>query len=311
MKAVVIDAYRSLDAIHIKEIPKPQPKSKEVLVRVMAASVNSGDERLRDLNFKGIPIPGWLIRPITKIVIGFRKPRKTLGITMSGVVESVGDQVSNFKVGDEVFVMTGSRLGAFAEYAVALADHCIAKKPANATFAQAAALPFGGTTAMYFLRKAGIENAKRVLICGATGAVGVAAVQIAKHFGVKVSAVCGTDGIELSKKLGASKVYDYATTELKDIDEKFDIVFDTVGHSPKRQCVSLMNEGAKYVSTIGTDTAKELSNDLEFLSKLYESGELIEVIDSTYVLKDARKAFERVASGRKKGSVILNIGSGQ
>lgn len=307
MKAVVIDAYKSLDAVHIKEVPLPEPKDNEILVRVIAASVNSGDERLRSLNFSGLPIPQWFIKPITKLVIGFKKPRKTLGITLAGVVDSVGADVTNFKAGDEIYAMTGRRMGAFAEYAVLSAEHCIAKKPTNASFEQAATLPFGGTTAMHFLRKAGIENAKKVLICGSTGAVGVAAVQIAKHYGATVSVMCGTEGVALSKELGASQMYDYTKTAIKDISEKFDIVFDTVGHTPKRDCAVVMNEGATYVSTLGTNTAKELTSDLEFLTQLYEAGELISVIDSTYELEDARKAFERVATGHKLGSVILQL----
>lgn len=307
MKAVVIDAYKSLDAVHVKEVPVSQPKDNEILVRVMAASVNSGDERLRSLNFSGLPIPQWFITPITKLIIGIKKPRKTLGITLAGVVDSVGANVTNFKTGDEIYAMTGRRLGAFAEYAVLSSEHCVAKKPANASFDQAAALPFGGITAMHFLRKAGIENVKKVLICGSTGAVGVAAVQIAKHYGATVSVVCGNDGIELSKKLGASKVYDYTKTAIKDIPEKFDIIFDTVGKSPKRDCAAVMNDGATYVSTLGADTAKERTNDLEFLTQLYEAGELVDVIDSVYTLEDVRKAFERVATGHKLGSVILQI----
>jgi NADPH:quinone reductase-like Zn-dependent oxidoreductase len=307
MKAVIIDAYKSLSAVRVGEIPKPKVKRGDVMVQVKAASVNSGDERMRSLNFKGLPIPAWIIRPIMHMMLGFKKPRKTLGVALSGVIESIGDDVTNFKVGDEIYAMTGARFGAFAEYALLSADHCIAKKPTNASFLEAAALPFGGTTALSFLHKANVQDAKHVLICGSTGAVGVAAVQIAKHFGAEVSVLCGPDGITLSEKLGADHVYDYTTTTIDKIEGTFDVVFDTVGQTPKRQCTKILSEHGRYVSTMSMDSAKELTTDLETIKELYESGAIVDVIDSVYKLEGARNAFERVGTGQKNGSVVLEI----
>ena len=307
MKAVLIDRYKSLDAVRIVEKEKPAVKKGEVLVKVMAAAVNSGDERLRALNFEGLPMPQWLITPLMKLMIGIKGPRKTPGATLSGVIEEVGEGVDNFKPGDEIFAMAGFRFGAFAEYATLKADHCIALKPKKADFMQAAALPFGATTALYFLRKADIENAKKVLIYGSSGAVGIAAVQLAAHKGTEVTAVSGPDSQELNTKLGAAKTFDYKKTKIAELPDTYDIVLDAVGHTSKKECESVMNESASYISVIGFDSAKELSSDLEYIAKLYDEGKFTEVIDSTYDLEDVAKAFERVSTGHKQGNVILDL----
>ena len=270
-------------------------------------SVNSGDERMRTLDFKGLPIPEWLIKTIMRLMIGIRKPRKTLGITLAGVVEKAGGAVSDFTVGDEIYAMTGSRFGAFAEYAVLKADHCVALKPKKADFVQAAAIPFGGTTAMYFLRKAELDTAKTVLIYGSTGAVGVAAVQIAVHAGAEVTAVSGPSGVELSKKLGATTVIDYTKHNLADQKATFDIVFDAVGHLSKQEAAQIMSDHGRYVSVVSLDSAQEQASDLEFLAKLYDDGDFVEVIDSVYDFNDMQKAFKRVGTGHKKGSVVVKV----
>lgn len=307
MKAVVIGKYRSIDDIYVGDLDKPSPKNGEVLVRVMAASVNSGDERIRSLNFTGLPIPKWLIEPIMKLVIGVHKPRKTLGVALAGVIEEIGDGVENLKIGDKVYAMTGARFGAFAEYATLKADHCVASMPQKANYEQAAAIPFGATTAMHFLRSANIENAKKVLIYGSTGAVGSAAVQIATYYGAEVTAFCGSDGAKLSKKLGAKRVFDYKKQKLSEISATYDVVFNAVGYISKSDCESVLGKEGKYISVMGFDTAKELASDLQFIAKLYDEGKFVEAIDSTYTLEEVQEAFKRVGTGHKKGSVVLVV----
>ena len=303
MKAVIAEKYGPPEVLKIVEIDKPVPKANEVLVRIMASAVNSADVRTRALN-----APGFL-KPIMRLVLGFTRPRKTLGVVFSGVIEAVGSNVTRFNIGDEVFASTGFKFGGNAEYIAFDEKRAIARKPHNATHEEAAALPFGGTTAIYFLEKAGIadKRGQKALIYGATGAVGTAAMQIAKHYGAHVTAVCGPNGSELAQSLGADKIIIYTEENFTKSGEKYDIVFDTVGKTTKKECTALLAPSGKFVTVAALDTASETKEQMEFLRALFENGEYKAVIDRTYPLKDIVEAHRYVDQGKKKGNVVIRI----
>lgn len=305
MKAVVYDGYGSPDVIKLKEVDKPKPKKNEVLIKVMASSVNSGDVRMRSLRVEGILAPA--IKGVMRLLVGVRKPRRIPGAVLAGIVEELGEGVNKFKVGDEVYAMTGFYFGGHGEYAVLPLKKEIALKPKKASFEEAAVLPFGGNTAIHFLRGAGVDKAKKVLIYGSTGAVGTAAVQIAKIKGTKVTAFCSKSGFELSKKLGADKVYDYKTQKIAELDEIFDIIFDAVGKISKKQCKNLLTANGKYITVGGLEVAKELSSNLEELAGYFDKGKFVAVIDKVFPLEKMAEAHRYVDAGHKKGNVAITI----
>ncbi len=245
---------------------------------------------------------------MVRIIFGFRGPRnKVLGAVLSGVVEEIGDEVDKFSVGDEVYAMTGLRMGGFAEYAVLSQNKAVSLKPKTASFNEAAAIPFGGTTALYFLKKASVDSAKNVLIYGSSGSVGTSAVQVAKYYGCNVVAVSGKDGMKLSKELGASKVYNYKKQKLDEIEDSFDVVFDAVGKIKKSHIEKILTDKGKFVTVGGLDVAKEQASDLQQLAEMYDNGKLVAVIDETFKLDDIVEAHRYVDTGRKKGSVVITV----
>ncbi len=306
MKAVIANGYGEPEVLSVKEVQKPKPKSNEILIKVKAASLNSGDVRMRALD-GGDGLKGFIAKIVIRVLIGIIKPKRIPGSVLSGEVVEVGENATRFKVGDEVHAMTGFSFGAFAEYCALPDKRAIALKPTTATPEEASTLAFGGNTAFYFLRKAGTGKGKRVLVYGSTGAVGTSAVQVAKYLGADVTAVSGPDGIELSKKLGASRVYNYKETPLKEIEGKFNVVFDAVGKISKNTAAHLISEGGQYVSVDSLDVAKESSSDLEELSRMYDEGKLVATIDKTFNLDEIVEANHYVDSGRKKGSVVIKI----
>jgi NADPH:quinone reductase-like Zn-dependent oxidoreductase len=304
MKAAICPTYGPPDVLQIKEVPNPVPKKNEVLVKNMASAVNSGDVRIRGLKVEG------LMKVVMRIVLGISKPRKPiLGTVFSGVVENVGESVTEFKVGDEVYGTTGFKQGCHSEYVCIPENKVISSKPDSASFEEAAALLFGGQTAIYFLRKGGIEDLDKpkVLIYGASGAVGTAAVQVAKHYDAQVTAVCGSKGKELTQKLGADQIVLYDQEDVKSLSDKFDIIFDAVGKTSKKDCRHLLNKNGKFLSVEGTDIAAERKEYLHFLSKLFEAEEYVAVIDKVYPIEQIIEAHRYVDTGRKKGNVVLRI----
>lgn len=304
MKAVICTKYGSPEVLKVVELEKPVAKDKEVLVRIMATAVNSGDVRVR-----GLAVSGWQ-RVIMRLVLGFNRPRKqVLGTVLSGVVESAGSKVTKFKMGDEIYAMTGFKFGTYAEYVTLNEDSPIVLKPSNATFEEAAAIPFGGSAAMYFLNKAKIggKGNQKVLIYGATGAVGVAAVQIAKYYGAIVTAVCGEEGEGIVKSIGADKVILYTKEDFTKNGDTYDIIFDAVGKKPKQECVGSLEKDGVYVSVAGFDIASETREQLEFLKKLFEEKKYQAVIDRTYDLDNIVEAHKYVDSGKKKGNVVVKV----
>jgi NADPH:quinone reductase-like Zn-dependent oxidoreductase len=305
MKAIVCTKYGSPEVLEYREIEKPNPKEEEILVRVMATAVNSGDVRVRGLLVEGF------MKIVMKLVLGFSKPRKPiLGTVFSGIVESIGKSVLSFKIGDQVFGMTGFQFGTYAEYLTIGESSTVFLMPENSTFEEAVSLIFGGQTAIYFLEKAKIQERKnpKVLVIGSTGAVGTSAVQIANSYGALVSAVCSSRGENLMKELGISNLFLYDKEDFMQTNQRYDIIFDAVGKCDKKKTKILLNTGGIFKSVEGLDVASETKEQLLFLKKLFEAGKLKAVIDKTYSFEEVVEAHRYVDSGRKKGNVILKIG---
>jgi len=243
------------------------------------------------------------------LVLGISKPRKpVLGTDFSGVVETAGNMVSKFKVGDKVFGMTGFKFGSYAEYITVNQNSNVIEMPKNATFEEAVAIIFGGQTAIYFLEKAKIaerENPK-ILIAGATGSVGIAAIQIARHYKANITAVCSTEGRKLVSELGVNSIVLYDKEDFTKQTEKFDIIFDAVGKFNKKQCESLLNKNGIYKS-VSSGYAWETIQQLQLLKELFEKGELTAVVDKTFQMDEIIIAHRYVDTGRKKGNVVLKI----
>lgn len=304
MKAAICKKYGSPEVIVLQDIPKPSPNKQQILVKVMATAVNSGDVRTRSLDAK------WILKFLMKIVLGWSKPRKPiLGTVFSGIVERVGSHVTKFKAGDKVFGMTGFQFGTHAEYVVVNEKSYVLTMPTNATSEEAAAIIFGGQTAIHYLQKAKIthRHKPKVMILGATGSVGVAALQIAKYYKATVNAVCSLQGEQLIKELGADSIWLYDKKDIAQCKEKFDIVFDAVGKYDKNLCRNFLNEGGTFVS-VNKGYASETLEQLQLLKKLFEQRHLKAVIDKTFSLDEIIAAHSYVDAGRKKGNVIINCG---
>ena len=317
MKAAVYVQYGQPEVLHVKEVEKPIPGDNQILVSIKATAVNSGDVRLR----KADPFA-------VRFIFGFLKPKiNILGTVFSGEVESVGKDVTKFKVGDAVFGHTDMRFGAYAEYLCVSEEGSSALKPANITHAEAAAIPFGGVTALHFIKKANIQPGQKVLIVGASGAVGSAAVQLAKSFGADVTGVCSTANIALVKSIGADKVIDYTLEDFTQNGEIYDVIFDTVkAISVSRSVKSLSKNGIMILSAAGmsemlqglwiskTSNRKVLTGvishtaaDIIFLKELIAAGKYKPVIDKAYPLEQIAEAHAYVEKGHKKGNVGINI----
>ncbi|MBX2945772.1 MAG: NAD(P)-dependent alcohol dehydrogenase [Cyclobacteriaceae bacterium] len=303
MKAAICTKYGSPEVITIQEVSKPISAKHQILVKVMATAVNSGDVRTRSLDAKGI------LKFLMRIVLGWSKPRKSiLGTVFSGVVESIGSHVTKFKAGDKVFGMTGFQFGTHAEYIVVNEKSHTLPIPINAGFEEAAAIIFGGQTAIYYLHKAKINQKQqpKMMILGATGSVGVAAVQIAQYYKAKVTAVCSSEGKELIKDLAADSILLYDKVDIAQCTEKFDIVFDAIGKYHKKQYKRLLNENGAHIS-VSSGYASESLEQLQLLKKLFELGHLKAVIDKTFSLDQIREAHGYVDTGHKKGNVVIKF----
>ncbi|MGG4439974.1 NAD(P)-dependent alcohol dehydrogenase [Brevibacillus fortis] len=302
MRAVVCTKYGSPDVLELKEVEKPILKENEILIKVHATTVTSGDCRIRA--FKS-PFLLWI--PM-RLVLGLTKPRNPiLGVELSGEIEAIGKQVKRFKKGDQVYALSGMRCGAHAEYICLHENAVVGVKPTNASYEEAAAIPFGGTTALHFFRKGKLQKGHKVLIYGASGSVGTSAVQLAKYFGAEVTGVCSTANVELVKALGADYVIDYTKEDFTKKEERYDIVFDAVGKATKSHCVKALAPKGRFLTVDGQGIAKVRTEDLNFLKELMEAGEIKAVIDRCYSLEQVPDAHRYVETGRKKGNVVIRV----
>lgn len=323
MKAVVYTKYGPPDVLRLEEVENPTLRDDEVLIKVRATSVTAADYRMRGSNF---PPLFWLPG---RIIFGLRRPRKKiLGANLAGEVEAVGKNVGRFSKGDRVFGSSGSRFGSYAEYVCLPEKAAVVSMPDNVTYEEAAAIPFGSFTALFFLRdKGNIQSGQSVLIYGASGAVGTAAVQLAKYFGAQVTGVCSTENVELVSSLGADTVIDYTKKDFTEKDQKYDLIFETVGKSSViRGMGSLKKDGIYLANVIGPSVllqmlrtsvigskkvkggiASEKTEDLLFLKELVETGEMKPVVDRSYPLAQIVKAHRYVEKGHKKGNVVITV----
>ncbi len=318
MKAIAWTKYGAPDVLKIIEIEKPKPKSDEVLIKVHSSTVTAGDVRLRSFNF---PAGFWLP---SRLVFGLFKPRKIIpGMDISGEIESIGHDVTLFNVGDKVYGTAGMHLGAYAEYICLPEKSALVKKPINVTYQEAVAIPFGGLTAIHFLKnEANINKGQKILINGASGAVGAASVQLAKYLGAEVTGVCSTENIELVKLLGSNHVVDYKKEDITKIGEVYDVILDAVGNLSLHHCRQLLKEHGKLISintglltnlaalfrrNLISGVAGESKEGLEYLRELVESGNMKPVIDKVFPLEETTRAHKYVDKGHKKGNVIISM----
>ena len=331
MKAIIYKEYGGPDVLHLQEVEKPGPKSNEVLVRIHAVSVNYGDIIAR--NFKNLPASEFnmlsLFRIMARFGFGYSKPKKQiLGNTFAGEVEMVGSDVKQFRVGEQVFGYTGETMGAYAEYLCIPEDGIIDAKPSNMTYEEASAVPYGATMALCLLKKVNVQEGQRVLIIGASGAIGSAAVQLAvHHFGAEGTGVCSTQGIEYVKSLGAARAIDYKNEDFTKNGESYDLIIDILGKgSFSKYRASLRQKGFYMPVSFKTGKLFQMlltsvgggkrvicalatpgQEDLAFIREFLEELKLKPVIDQIFPLEQAAEAHRYVEAGNKKGNVVLKV----
>ncbi len=306
MKAIVYTQYGSPEVLHLTEIVKPTPKNDEVLVKIHATTVTLGDAIMRSLK---MPVPRWQ-RIMSRLYLGVRKPKRSiLGMELAGEIEAVGNSVTRFKIGDPIFASTfGVNFGGYAEYKCLPEDGMLAIKPVNLTFEEAAAAPGAGMTALRCLRQAHIRPGQRVLIYGASGAVGTCAVQLAKHhFEAEVIGVCSTSNLELVKSLGADRVMDYTRENFTQSGETYDVIFDAVGKLAVAQGRRALKPTGRYLNVHKDSGNGEKLEDLLVIKDLIEAGKFKPVIDRRYPLEQIVEAHRYVDTGHKKGNVVITV----
>ena len=295
MKTVGLSGFGRSGRIDLVEVEKPLPKKGELLIRIRATTVTSGDVIVRKL-----PFP---IRIGLRLTLG---RGRVLGHELAGEVESVGGEATRFHKGDAVFASTGYAGGANAEYICLPETGVVALKPVNLTYDEAAAVPVGGLTALHFLKAGAIQPGQSVLIYGASGSVGSYAVQLAPYFGAKVTAASSTGNLEWVKALGAERVIDYTREDFSRSGESYHVVFDAVGKLSDSQGRRALKDGGIFLSV--RSPSSESADGLIFLKGLIEAGRLRPVIDRRYPLEEVAEAHRYAETGRKKGNVVLVVG---
>jgi len=330
MKAIIYTEYGPPEVLQLKEVEKPVPKDNELLIRVLATTVGFGDILARKFNTTtprnfAMPALFWLL---ARLEFGFRRPRKTiLGSEFAGVVESAGKGVKRFKAGEAVFGYRGPAFGAYAEYLCMPENGTVAPKPANLSSEEAAAIPYGSLMALNLLKKVNIQKGQKVLINGASGGIGSASVQLAKHYGAEVSAVCSTPRVELVKSLGAHKVTDYTREDFTQNGETYDLIMDILGKSSFTRCKKSLTPNGRYLlvsfkmkqlfqmfwtslkggKRVICALAMDKQEDLMHIKHLVETGVIKSFPDRKYPLQDTAEAHRYVESGQKKGAVIIAL----
>ena len=330
MKAITYTQYGSPDVLKLSEVTKPTPKDTDILIRIRATTVNFGELMAR--NFKNITpsefnMPSFLWLP-ARFAIGLNKPTNPiLGSEFAGEVEAVGSTATRFKKGDQVFGYRGSSFGANAEYLCMPANGMVALKPANLSYEQAATVPYGAITALSVLRKVNIQPGQKVLINGASGAIGSHAVMLAKYFGAEVTGVCSTPRMEFVKALGADKVIDYTKEDFTQNGEIYDVILDVLGRSSFDRCRKSLTPNGRYL--LASFKTKQLFQmlwtsrsggqkvicalsgenvaDLEFIKGLAEAGKITAVIDKSFPLEKTAEAHRYVEAGHKRGNVVITV----
>lgn len=321
MKAIVYKEYGPVDVLQLLDMAKPVPRDDEVLVRIHAAAVSSGDCEMRRFDF-----PAWLWLPL-RLMMGVLRPRFTiLGSDLAGEIEAVGRDVREFAVGDPLYATTTS-FGAHAEYKCLPGKGPMALKPANMSYEEAASVPTGAYNALHFLRRANIQPGQTVLINGAAGGIGVMAIQLARHFGAVVSGVDSSEKLQVMRAVGADHVIDYARHDFTQNGERYDVILDVHGKSPFGRCVRSLSENGCYLLanpkfssilrglwTSWTSSKKVVfafagarAEDLDFVRQLIEKGEIRAVVDRVYPLTQAAEAHAYIETGQKKGNVVIRI----
>jgi NADPH:quinone reductase-like Zn-dependent oxidoreductase len=322
MKAVCFSNYGTPEVLELRTVEKPTPKEDEVLIRIHAATVTPGDCEIRSFKF-----PFWVWIPL-RLYMGILKPKRPIiGMEFSGVVESVGDAVTQFKPGDPVFAGTGIRFGTYAEYRCQRADTAMAVKPVGLSHAEAATIGVGGLNALHYLRQGKIQPGDKVLINGAAGCFGTYAVQLAKHFGAEVTGVDSTDKLDTMRELGADHVIDFTQEDFTNNGVRYDVILEIAGKASYSRCIRSLNRNGRLVlanpkfrqmlrapltsrftdKTVSLAFAEDRTEDLEYVAKLMEEGTLKAVIDRSYPLDEVADAHRYVETGAKIGQVVINV----
>lgn len=325
MKAATYKEYGPAEVIHLKEVEKPRPRDNEVLVRTHTTTVTSADARLRSFT---MPLGFGFIG---RMIFGFFRPRNpVLGVEIAGEVEAVGANVTNFKVGDRVFGSSDTSMACHAEYKCMAEDSVIALIPPELRYEEAAALPFGGTTALDFLRRANLQRGEKILVNGASGTVGSTVVQLARYFGASVTGVCSSANLDLVRSLGADHVIDYTQEDFARNGEIYDVIVDTVGTAPFSRSKGSLKEGGRLLQVVAdlpdmllipwvslttnkkviAGPASGRAEDLRFLAELAVAGEFVPVIDRYYSFEKISEAHRYVDGGHKKGTVVITLAHG-
>ncbi len=297
MRAAVVSKYGPPEGLKLVDLDKPTPKANELLVRVHATTVTFGDAMLRRMGFAS--------RLVMGLFMGGLGKGKILGHEFAGVIEAVGEEVTLFKPGDEIFGSAGMKGGAHAEYISIPEDEMVSIKPSNLSFEEAAAVPVGANTAYHILRNGNIESGQRVLIYGASGSVGSYALQLAKFWGAEVTGVSSAKNFEMVESLGADFVIDYKTEDFTQSSKTYDVIFDAVRKLSSSKIQDSLTENGVFLSS--RTSTKEESENLVFLRGLIEEGSLKPVIDRTYPLEEIVEAHSYVDTGRKKGNVVITM----
>lgn len=332
MKAIQITQYGSPDVLKLKEITKPNPKENEILIKIHASSVTYGDLLAR--NFKAVTpktfnMPSIFLLP-ARMAFGFSKPKiNIMGAELAGEVEAVGKDVTRFKKGDQVFGYPGQSMGAYAEYICMVEDAPVALKPVNMTYEEAAVIPYGAIMALSLLRRANIQPGQKVLINGASGGIGSAAVQIAKYFGAEVTGVCGTPRLAFVKSLGADHVIDYTNEDFTKNGKTYNVIFDVLGKSSFSQTKrSLTPNGIQFYASFKTPQLLQMMwtsmfgaqkvicgmapgslEDLMIVKDLIEAGKIKSIIDKSFPLEQAAEAHTYLENGMAQGKIAIHVTS--